>query len=144
MSTLITPAPLSLAHRAVVAVGGALAGSGVLLAGVTLPWAVLMYPLDGPSDTHNLYIAVGVAGIAFAFLVSWVAFRVVRAVRPWVDALVGVALAFAVTFVVSTLVSILMGLIAGGTALYLPVAYLVNAAACAALYLFVARTVRRA
>ena len=142
MSTLTPPAPLSAAHRAVVAVGGALAGAGVMLAGTNLPWAILMYPLDGPSATHNLSIAVGAGGFAFALLVSWVAFRLVRAIRPWVDALVGVALAVAVTFAVSTLVSILMG-VTGVATLFIPVAYAATAVACAALYLFVARTVRR-
>ena len=142
MSSLTTPAPLSVPHRAIVAVGGALAGAGVMLAGTNLPWAILTYPLDGPSEPHNLSIAIGDAGFAFALLVSWVAFRLVGAIRPWVDTLVGVALAVAVTFAVSSLVSILMG-VTGVTALFIPVAYGATAVACAALYLFVARTVRR-
>jgi hypothetical protein len=112
-----------------------------MFAGNYLPFAVLTYPLDGPSDSHNLFIALGLAAIALAVLVSWFAFRWVHTYRPIATALIGVALAIPITVLVSAFTSVLLGMTGAGA--FLVVAYIVNAVAGAALYLLVARAVRR-
>lgn len=139
-----TAVPLPTGRKAVVALGGALAGAAVMLAANTLTWGVLTYPLAGTlSETHNLYIAIGVAALVFAMLVSWGVFRWIGALRPWLAALVTVALCVPVTLVLMIPTSLLMAATGGNYAIYHAVSHAGSAIACAALYLLVVRGERR-